>query len=119
MRPLAILAALTLAAPAWASLDILSVKQTSPTDFTVAYKARAGENNYWCAAGRHVTNGLGLPPGTPLYRLSPPPRRSGQGVAFTLDATKSAGDTGVTQDDTLTAGKAQSRFCNLNRSVGG
>lgn len=123
MRPLILITALTLSSPAWASLDRLKITQISPTDFTVGYKARAGNNNYWCAAGRHVTEDLGLPPETRVYRLSPPPRKAGQGITFTLDPAKSSGETGVStsggpQDGSLSAGGAQSTFCNLNRSIG-
>jgi hypothetical protein len=123
MRTLALLAALTLASPAFASLDRLPIKQDSATDFTVGYKARAGMNNYWCAAGRHVTETLGLPPDTRVYRQSPPPRKAGKGITFTLDPARSAGETGVStsggpQDGSLSAGGAQSTFCSLNRTVG-
>jgi hypothetical protein len=58
-----------------------------------------------------VTNALGLSPDTPLHRQSPPPRKAGQGISFTLDPARSTGDS-------LTAAAAQARFCNLNRSVG-
>jgi hypothetical protein len=123
MRILTLLAALTLATPSWASLDRLSVKQDTSTDFTVAYKARAGDNNYWCAAGRYVTETLGLPPTTRVYRLSPPPRKAGKGITFTLDPAKSSGETGLNassggQDGSMPAGGVQSTYCNLNRTVG-
>ena len=123
MRTLTFLAALTLASPVWASLDRLPITQDSATEFTVGFKARAGLNNYWCAAGRYVTEKLGMADDTPIYRLSPPPRKAGQGITFTLDRAKSAGDTGLStfgeaQDGGLAAGSAQSTQCNLNRSVG-
>jgi hypothetical protein len=123
MRSLILLAALTLATPSWASLDRLSVKQESSTEFTVGYKARAGDNNYWCAAGRYVTETLGLPPTTLVYRLSPPPRKAGKGITFTLDPAKSSGETGLSstskaQNGSISAGGVQSTYCNLNRSVG-
>lgn len=123
MRTFTLVAALTVAFPAWASFDRLPITQDSPTDFTVGYKAGAGLNNFWCAAGRYVTSKLGLPASTRLFRMSPPPRKAGKGVAFTLDPAKSAGDTGVTtfggpQDGSFSAGGAQSDFCNARRSIG-
>ena len=124
MRNLALLALLTLASPAWASLDRLPVTQTSPTDFTVGYKGGASIYNYWCAAGRFVTATLRLPEGTRVYRQSPSPRQSGQGISFTLDPAKSVGDTGVStfggpQDGSFTASGAQQDFCNSRRPSGG
>lgn len=123
MRTLSLLAALTLASPAWASLDRLPITQDSSTDFTVGYKARAGLNNYWCAAGRYVTETLELPDDTRIYRLSPPPRKAGQGITFTLDPAKSSGETGLSifgglQDGGVSASGVQSSQCNLNRTVG-
>jgi len=123
MRTLTLLAALTLASPALASLDRLPITQDSATEFTVGYKARAGDNNYWCAAGRYVTEKLGLPDDTRIYRQSPPPRGAGKGISFTLDPAKSAGETGIStfggvQDGSLSASGAKASQCNLNRTVG-
>ena len=102
--------------------DRLPITQGSPTDFTVGYKARAELNNYWCAAGRNVTEKLGLPDDTPVYRLSPPPRKLGQGITFMLHPAKSTAETststsGDVQDGGLSASNAQSTQCNLNRFV--
>jgi hypothetical protein len=118
MRILILLAALAAAGPALAfGYDLrFRVTQNSKTDFTVEYKLNAATTDYWCGAGRFVTGTLHLPDRTRIYRLSPPPRKSGQGISFTLDATRSAGTTGLTtfggpQDGSMSAGGAVAGFC--------
>ncbi len=90
MRALTILAATAFSTPALASYDRLLITQNGPSDFTVGYEGGASINNHWCAAGRHLTNTLGLPGSTRVYRQSPPPRQSGQGISFCLDAARSS-----------------------------
>lgn len=94
----------------------LRVEQGPGNDFTVQYKSQAELTDYWCAAGLFVTQTLNLPDRTRVYRLSPPPRKQGQGIAFTLDAARSAGETGIStfggpQDGSMSAGGAVSQFC--------
>lgn len=121
MRTLTLLALVLTASPSWASYDRLPITQNGPVDFTVGYFAGASLSNYWCAAAKHVTNTMGLPGKTRVYRLSPPPPRAGQGISFTLDASRSAGDTGIStfggaQDGGFSAGSARSEFCNARRA---
>ncbi len=118
MRIVSLLVALAIATPAsaYAIGTRLQVSQNSNTDFTVEYKSVAKLTDYWCAAGLHVTRTLGMSDRTRVYRLSPPPRRAGQGISFTLDADRSAGDTGITtfggpQDGSISAGVAVARYC--------
>lgn len=118
MRILTLLAALTIACPALAfGYDFrFRVTQTSKTDFTVENKSRAALTDYWCGAGRFVTETLGMPSKTRVYRLSPPPQKSGRGISFTLDPSRSAGVTGLTtygrkQDGSFSAGGAVAQFC--------
>ncbi len=118
MRILTLLTALALASPAAAlgPESRLRVTQTSNADFTVGYRSTAKLTDYWCAAGNFVTNTLGLPDSTRVYRLSPPPRKAGQGISFTLDASRSAGETGLStfggpQDGSMSAGGAYAQFC--------
>ena len=56
-------------------------------EFEVPYRGLSGTSDFWCAAGDYVVRGLNLPPRTRIYRTSSPPRRSGQGVSFSLSAT--------------------------------
>lgn len=118
MRVLGLVLTLALAAPAQAfvSDQRLRVTRESETDFTVQYKSTARLTDYWCSAGRYVTRELGLSDRTRVYRLSPPPRKIGQGISFTLDAERSAGTTGLTtfggpQDGSMSAGSAVAQFC--------
>ena len=60
--------------------------------FEVPYRGLSGASDFWCAAGDYVVRDLHLPPTTRIYRTSSPPRRAGQGIAFSLsgrDAKKS------------------------------
>lgn len=118
MRALTLLTVLAIASPAHAFLSEprLRITQTSASDFTVEYNSLADLTDYWCAAGNFVTNTMGLPDRTRVYRLSPPPRKTGQGISFTLDADRSAGTTGLTtfggpQDGSMSAGGAYAQFC--------
>ena len=121
MRALILAALLATATPALASYDRLPITESGESDFTVGHRSGAGLNNMWCAAARHVTNTLGLPDRTRVYRLSLPPRRAGQGITFTLDAMRSSGDTGIStyggaQDGSYSAGVAKDQFCSARRA---
>lgn len=118
MRTLTLLAALAVATPALAFgiEPRLRITQHGGSDFTVGYDSQARLTDYWCAAGNFVTNTLGMPDRTRVYRLSPLPRKAGQGISFTLDASRSVGDTGITtfggpQDGSMSAGGAVAQFC--------
>jgi hypothetical protein len=119
MRALAFVLALA-ATPAVALFSGLQLR-VSPGpdgDFTVHYASQARLTDYWCAAGLHVTQRLDLADSTRVYRLSPPPRKAGQGIAFTLDASRSAGETGLStfggpQDGSMAAGVAVAQFCHV------
>ena len=118
MRFLALVAVVALAFPADAFVSEvrLRVQQGPGTDFTVLFNSQAKLTDYWCAAGNHVTNTQGYPDRTRVFRMSPPPRVAGEGISFTLDATRSAGDTGLStfggvQDGSMAAGSAFAKFC--------
>ena len=72
----------------------------------------------WCAAGDFVIRGLGLPGTTPLYRLTPPPRRGGEAVTFSLAAEGASERTGLlllgAADNALSAAHAQA-MCRVGR----
>lgn len=116
------LAALALAAglfvspaQAWIAQNGLIVQQVNATDFFVPYRGRPAATSFWCAAGDFVIRRLDLPPGTRLFRLSPPPRRSGQGIMFSLSA-EGAQDRGVqvwgSKDAGMSASLAQTYCAN-------
>lgn len=72
----------------------------------------------WCAAGDFVIRALGLPGTTPVYRLSPPPRRAGEAVEFSLSPEGASERTGLLQigprDASLSAAHAQA-LCLVGR----
>ena len=73
----------------------------------------------WCAAGDFVIRQLGLSASTPVYRVSPPPRRGREGVIFSLSAEGASSRTGLLRlgatDASLTASHAQSLCWNSLR----
>ena len=118
MRGIAIMTlAIALAAPADAFIlgNRMQVTALGGADFAVAFTPRAEETDYWCAAGAHVTRRLGLDSRTRVFRLSPEPRKRGQGISFTLDKARGTGSTGITtfgglQDGGMSAGSAY-QYC--------
>ena len=89
MRPIFVatllLAALATPACAFRAINGLSVEQTGDRQFHVAYGSMRHKTDFLCAAADYVSRGLGLPGSTRLYRESPAPRKSGEGITFTLD----------------------------------
>ena len=109
--------AIALAAPAEAFIlgNRMQVTALGGADFAVAFTPRAEETDYWCAAGSYVTRRLGLDSRTRVFRLSPEPRKRGQGISFTLDKARGTGSTGITtfgglQDGGMSAGSAY-QYC--------
>ena len=63
--------------------------------FAVPYRGKSAVQDFWCAAGDYVLRGLNMPRSTRIYRVSEPPRRSGEGITFSLDPARSASRTGL------------------------
>jgi len=86
-----VLAALALvaasAAPAFAfrAMNGLEVTPTGESAFLVDFGDTRRKTDYLCAAADYVSRGLGMRSTTRIYRHSPAPRKSGQGITFTLD----------------------------------
>ena len=118
---LAIAAPLAAASPALAfdARNLLTVTPLGPDTFRVEYENVEYETTYWCAAGDFVERALGLPGKTPIYRASPPPRKRGQGITFTLDPAKAGGPTGISSfgegrdDNFIRAGFATGAYCTV------
>jgi hypothetical protein len=104
-----------LPAQAYIASNGLRVQSVSPTDFVVAFGGRPAASSFWCAAGDFVVRRLGLPPGTRVFRLSPPPRRGGEGIRFSL-SPEGAQDRGVqvwgSKDKGMSASLAQTYCAN-------
>ncbi len=92
-----VVAGLSVAAPASAfvALNGLRVEPTGANSFYVPLSTLTADQAFWCAAGDFVKRGLGMPGKTPIYRLSPPPRKQGKGIEFSLDPAGAAEKTGV------------------------
>ncbi|WP_147435471.1 hypothetical protein [Paenirhodobacter hankyongi] len=120
LAPLLTAAALALSAGTASAGDFLAlnglrVVPAGGQEFHVAFGGLTGNDDFWCAAGDFVLRGLGLPPSTRIYRTSPPPRRAGEGVDFSLSDARAA-DSGFTRfgarDKGMSAAAAQ-HFCPL------
>ena len=112
----AVLISLASPAAAFVAGNDLTVRPTGPGQFTVPYQGKPGPTDFWCAAGDYVIRSLGQPPQTRIYRTSAPPRRSGQGMDFSLSASPEQAKTGLIvlgeDDRSLSALLAQS-FCSV------
>ena len=69
---------------AFVAKNDLVVVSVGTGSFEVPYRGLSGTSDFWCAAGDYVVRELNLPPTTRIYRTSSPPRRAGQGIAFSL-----------------------------------
>jgi hypothetical protein len=121
MKATALLLACLFAAPAQAftASNSLEVTASGAAGFTVAYGGPSGPSDFWCAAGDFAIQKLGQQPSTRIYRVSEPPRRSGEGIRFSLDPESAAHSTGLlivgAKGGSLTAAMAQS-FCEIRRN---
>jgi hypothetical protein len=87
-------------------------------EIVVASRPGLSSSESWCAAGDFVIRALGQPATTPLYRVTPPPRRAGETVTFSLSSEAATDRTGLLllgdRDASLSAGHAQA-LCRLGR----
>jgi hypothetical protein len=97
---------------AFTAANGLHVQTTGAESFAVPYRGLSGPTDFWCAAGDYTIRALGQPAATPIFRTSPLPRRSGEGMEFSLNATASVGKTGLAllgaDTDGVSAALAQS-----------
>jgi hypothetical protein len=111
--PLVLSAALSVPG-AFTAANGLHVQPTGDASFAVPYAGLSAPTDFWCAAGDYALHVLGQRGDTLIYRTSVLPRRSGEGMAFSLDAAASAGKSGLvllgSDGAGVTAGLAVS-FC--------
>ena len=123
LRLILIAAALSAAVPAHAftSSNRMRVEATGPVTFSVSARGgNLGALDFWCAAGEYAWRRLNASNNVRIYRLSEPPRRSGQPVVFSLDPTGRASRTGlavVGNDDGSLSVAAARNQCNASRSL--
>ncbi|MEZ5912384.1 MAG: hypothetical protein R3D84_09305 [Paracoccaceae bacterium] len=116
MRQFALAAGLALAvtgpAAAFSALNGMQVEGDAG-GFAVSARGATGPADFWCAAGDFAVRVLHLPPATPLWRLSEPPRRAGEAVRFSTSGEGAASKTrlfilGAPDRAAVSAGFAQS-----------
>ncbi len=83
----------------------LLVRPMDDGSFEIPFRGESGDSEFWCAAGEYVVRSRNLAPTTRIYRLSPPPRRSGEGIIFGLspEGAQNPGLFIASSDDGLTA----------------
>lgn len=100
----------------------LQVEPAGESGFLVDFGNTRHKTDYLCAAADYVSRGLGMGPTTRIYRQSPAPRKSGQGITFTLDPAQKVPMklyTVLVSDSTdggISVAAARSDFCNSSRS---
>ena len=87
-----LLACLVIASPAAAFIakNDLRVSAGAAGTIEVDYGRAASTTDFWCAAGDFAARALGAEPTDRLYRISQAPRRSGEGMSFSLSQPDTA-----------------------------
>ena len=80
---------------AWQSQNNFTVRQLDNNRFEVLSRGGLSESDAWCAAGDFVRRGLRMPGTTLIWRISEPPRRSGQSIVFSLTSDGAASTSGL------------------------
>ncbi|RJE80202.1 hypothetical protein [Paracoccus sp. JM45] len=111
------LMALPFPASAFTAQNGMVARQVSPTEIKVPYKPGSLATGYWCAAGDLAQREMHLPVNTRLWRASPKPRGSGEGITFTLKQANMAEGAGLSQfgsgakDEAISVGQAVGSHC--------
>jgi hypothetical protein len=122
LAALALVAASTAPALAFRATNGLEVKPAGESAFLVDFGDARHKTDYLCAAADYVTRGLGKPWTTRIFRQSPAPRKSGQGITFTLDPAQMVPMQLYTvlisdnSDGGISAVAVDSDFCHRSRS---
>ncbi|WP_431298608.1 hypothetical protein [Tabrizicola sp. BL-A-41-H6] len=82
-------------AAAFMAKNGFTVRQLDGGRFEVLSRGGLGVSEAWCAAGDFVVRALGKPRNTHIWRISEPPRRSGQSIVFSLSSEGAASSTGL------------------------
>jgi hypothetical protein len=111
------LMALPLPASAFTAQNGMRAQQVGSTEIAVPFKAGSLATGYWCAAGDLAQRQMHLPVGTRIWRASPKPRGSGEGIKFTLNQANMAEGAGLSQfgsdrrDESMSIGQAVGSHC--------
>jgi hypothetical protein len=82
-------------AAAWQAQNNFTVRRLDNNRFEVLSRGGLSPTDAWCAAGDFVIRSLRLPRNTTIWRISEPPRRSGQSIVFSLSSEGAASTTGL------------------------
>lgn len=82
-------------AAAFQTQNNFTVRQLDQNRFEVLSRGGLSNSDAWCAAGDFVIRSLRLPRTTQIWRISEPPRRSGQSIVFSLSPDGAASSTGL------------------------
>jgi hypothetical protein len=82
-------------AAAFQAQNNFTVRQLDNTRFEVLSRGGLSATDAWCAAGDFVIRFRGLPRNTPIWRISEPPRASGQSIVFSLSSEGASSSTGL------------------------
>ena len=114
---LLMLLALPLPAAGFTARNGMEAAQVGPTEIAVAFRSGRSDTDYWCAAGDFAQRAMGMPVVTRLWRASPKPRGTGEGIVFTLDPERQAEGAGLSQfgagprDGAISLGAAVAGHC--------
>ena len=86
---------ITTPAAAYITENGFTVRQIDNDRFEVLPRGGLGVSDAWCAAGDYVIRRLGQPLKTQIWRISEPPRPSGQSIVFSLSSKGAATTTGM------------------------
>lgn len=99
LKKICLCVALTLgassAAQAFVAPNGFTVQRTANGNFQVMNRGGMSSPNAWCGAGAYAMGVLGVQPGTPVFRISPPPAPRGANVEFSLSSAGAASSTGM------------------------
>jgi hypothetical protein len=82
-------------ASAFLAQNDFTVRPLDNGRFEVRPRGKLGVSDAWCAAGDYVIRLLDLPRSTMIWRISEPPRRSGESIVFSLSSQGAASSTGL------------------------
>jgi hypothetical protein len=82
-------------ASAFMAQNDFTVRTLEGGRFEVRPRGQLSATDAWCAAGDYAIRLLNVPRGTQIWRISEPPRRSGQSIVFSLSSEGAASSTGL------------------------
>ena len=101
-------------ASAYVAINLFTVQRLDADRMQVLPRGGLTSIDGWCAVGDYAITVLSLPPNTPIWRVSEPPRRAKEVLVFSFSAEGAAKSNGLNQfgNSTLYLTAAAARaFC--------